>query len=62
MATDLDGATYNADVKAVKSLLDSGAEITYNAMQNAVMVLGIVLCMLLLVVILESTGWRKDDE
>ncbi|WP_246146146.1 MraY family glycosyltransferase [Rubripirellula lacrimiformis] len=29
---------------------------------QAVMVLGIVVCMLLLVVILESTGWRKDEE
>lgn len=29
---------------------------------QAVMVLGIVACMLLLVVILESTGWRKDDQ
>ena len=29
---------------------------------QAVAVLGIVLCMLLLVVILESTGWRSDDD
>ena len=30
--------------------------------EAVVMVLGIVLCMLLLVVILESTGWRKSEE
>ncbi len=36
--------------------------LTQVSMLNAVMVLGIVLCMLLLVVILESTGWRKSDE
>ena len=29
---------------------------------QAAMVLGIVLCMLLLVIILESTGWRKDEQ
>ena len=29
---------------------------------QAAMVLGIVACMLLLVIILESTGWRKDEQ
>ena len=33
--------------------------LTQVSMVGAIMVLGIVLCMLLLVVILESTGWRK---
>ena len=36
--------------------------LTHVTIMQAVMVLGIVLCMLLLVVILESTGWRKNDE
>lgn len=36
--------------------------LTHVSIGQAAMVLGIVLCMLLLVVILESTGWRKDDE
>lgn len=36
--------------------------LTHVSMGNAIMVLGIVLCMLLLVVILESTAWRKNDE
>lgn len=36
--------------------------LTHVTVMQAVMVLGIVGCMLLLVVILESTGWRKDDE
>ncbi len=36
--------------------------LTQVAVTQAVMVLGIVACMLLLVVILESTGWRKDDQ
>lgn len=36
--------------------------LTLVSVTEAVMVLGIVLCMLLLVVILESTGWRKGDE
>jgi UDP-GlcNAc:undecaprenyl-phosphate GlcNAc-1-phosphate transferase len=35
---------------------------THVSIIQAATVLGIVLCMLLLVVILESTGWRKDDE
>ncbi|MGI9469906.1 MAG: MraY family glycosyltransferase [Rubripirellula sp.] len=35
--------------------------LTHVSVGQAVMVLGIVLCMLLLVVILESTGWRKND-
>jgi UDP-GlcNAc:undecaprenyl-phosphate GlcNAc-1-phosphate transferase len=35
---------------------------THVSILQAATVLGIVLCMLLLVVILESTGWRKDDE
>ncbi len=35
--------------------------LTHVTIVQAIMVLGIVLCMLLLVVILESTGWRKDD-
>ena len=35
--------------------------LTHVTVVQAVMVLGIVLCMLLLVVILESTGWRKDE-
>lgn len=36
--------------------------LTHVSVLQAATVLGIVLCMLLLVVILESTGWRKDDE
>ncbi len=36
--------------------------LTQVSMRGAMMVLGIVLCMLLLVVILESTGWRKNDD
>lgn len=36
--------------------------LTQVSVGQAVMVLGIVLCMLLLIVILESTGWRKDNE
>ena len=36
--------------------------LTHVTIMQAAMVLGIVLCMLLLVVILESTGWRKNDE
>lgn len=36
--------------------------LTHVSILQAATVLGIVLCMLLLVVILESTGWRKDDE
>jgi UDP-GlcNAc:undecaprenyl-phosphate GlcNAc-1-phosphate transferase len=36
--------------------------LTQVSLGQAVMVLGIVACMLLLIVILESTGWRKDDE
>jgi UDP-GlcNAc:undecaprenyl-phosphate GlcNAc-1-phosphate transferase len=35
--------------------------LTHVSIGQAVMVLGIVVCMLLLIVILESTGWRKDD-
>lgn len=35
--------------------------LTHVSIYQAAMVLGIVACMLLLVVILESTGWRKDD-
>ncbi len=34
--------------------------LTHVSIAQAAMVLGIVACMLLLVVILESTGWRKD--
>jgi UDP-GlcNAc:undecaprenyl-phosphate GlcNAc-1-phosphate transferase len=34
--------------------------LTHVSIYQAVMVLGIVACMLLLIVILESTGWRKD--
>ncbi len=36
--------------------------LTHVSMGSAAMVLGIVVCMLLLVVILESTGWQKNDE
>ncbi|MEM9586434.1 MAG: MraY family glycosyltransferase [Planctomycetota bacterium] len=36
--------------------------LTHVTVLQAVTVLGIVACMLLLVVILESTGWRKSDE
>lgn len=36
--------------------------LTHVSFFQAVMVLGIVVCMLLLIVILESTGWRKDVE
>ena len=36
--------------------------LTHVTVAQAAMVLGIVLCMLLLIVILESTGWRKDEE
>lgn len=36
--------------------------LTHVSVLQAATVLGIVLCMLLLVVILESTGWQKDDE
>ncbi|MCG8653278.1 MAG: undecaprenyl/decaprenyl-phosphate alpha-N-acetylglucosaminyl 1-phosphate transferase [Pirellulales bacterium] len=36
--------------------------LTQVSMLSAVMVLGIVLCMLLLIVILESTGWRKKED
>ncbi|MFK8110630.1 MAG: MraY family glycosyltransferase [Rubripirellula sp.] len=36
--------------------------LTQVSIGQAAMVLGIVLCMLLLIVILESTGWRKDKE
>ncbi len=36
--------------------------LTQVTLGQAVMVLGIVACMLFLIVILESTGWRKDDE
>jgi UDP-GlcNAc:undecaprenyl-phosphate GlcNAc-1-phosphate transferase len=36
--------------------------LTHVSVGQAAMVLGIVLCMLLLIVILESTGWRKSDE
>ncbi|MGB7329525.1 MAG: MraY family glycosyltransferase [Rubripirellula sp.] len=36
--------------------------LTQVTVMQAAMVLGIVACMLLLVVILESTGWQKDDE
>ncbi len=36
--------------------------LTQVSMLSAFMVLGIVLCMLLLVVILESTGWRKNGK
>ncbi len=36
--------------------------ITRVTLGSAVMVLGIVLCMLLLVIILESTRWRKTDQ
>jgi UDP-GlcNAc:undecaprenyl-phosphate GlcNAc-1-phosphate transferase len=35
--------------------------LTHVSVAQALMVLGIVLCMLLLIVILESTGWRKND-
>ena len=35
---------------------------THVSIFQAVMVLGIVTCMLLLIVILESTGWRKENE
>lgn len=35
--------------------------LTSVSMARAIMVIGIVLCMLLLVIILESTQWRKDD-
>jgi UDP-GlcNAc:undecaprenyl-phosphate GlcNAc-1-phosphate transferase len=35
--------------------------LTHVSIEQAAMVLGIVICMLLLVVILESTGWRKGD-
>ena len=36
--------------------------LTHVSIEQAAMVLGIVVCMLLLIVILESTGWRKEDE
>ena len=36
--------------------------LTHVTIAQAAMVFGIVLCMLLLVIILESTGWQKDDE
>ena len=36
--------------------------ITRVTLGSAAMVFGIVICMLLLIVILESTGWRKADE
>ena len=36
--------------------------LTHVSIAQAAMVLGIVACMLLLIVILESTGWRKDVE
>ncbi len=36
--------------------------LTQVSVYSAIMVIGIVLCMLLLIVILESTGWRKDNE
>ncbi|MEM8671163.1 MAG: MraY family glycosyltransferase [Planctomycetota bacterium] len=36
--------------------------LTQVGLNQAIMVLGIVACMLLLIVILESTGWRKDAE
>ncbi len=36
--------------------------LTHVSVMQAIMVIGIVICMLLLVVILESTGWRKNDE
>ena len=36
--------------------------LTHVTVAQAAMVLGIVLCMLLLIVILESTGWRKDAD
>lgn len=36
--------------------------LTQVGMGQAIMVLGIVACMLLLIVILESTGWRKEDD
>lgn len=36
--------------------------LTHVSILQAVMVLGIVACMLLLIVILESTGWRKDQD
>ena len=35
--------------------------LTRVSIAHATMVIGIVLCMLSLVIILESTGWRKDD-
>ena len=35
--------------------------LTTVSVSQAIMVLGIVVCMLLLVIILESTGWRKDE-
>ena len=36
--------------------------LTHVSLIQAAMVLGIVLCMLFLIVILESTGWRKSDD
>jgi UDP-GlcNAc:undecaprenyl-phosphate GlcNAc-1-phosphate transferase len=36
--------------------------LTHVSIYQAAMVLGIVACMLLLIVILESTGWRKDGD
>jgi UDP-GlcNAc:undecaprenyl-phosphate GlcNAc-1-phosphate transferase len=36
--------------------------LTQVSLPQAVMVLGIVLCMLFLIVILESTGWRKSND
>ena len=36
--------------------------LTHVSILNAAMVLGIVLCMLLLVIILESTAWRKNEK
>lgn len=36
--------------------------LTHVSVVQAAAVLGIVVCMLLLIVILESTGWRKDSE
>lgn len=36
--------------------------LTHVSIWQAITVLGIVGCMLLLIIILESTGWRKDDQ
>jgi UDP-GlcNAc:undecaprenyl-phosphate GlcNAc-1-phosphate transferase len=35
--------------------------LTHVSITQAVAVLGIVICMLLLIVILESTGWRRNE-